>query len=80
MPTLTNHRHELFAQGLAKGKTQEQAYIDAGYEAKGARTNSARVMIANDCIAIRIAELQERGAIRVELTLADIIQEIEKAR
>lgn len=79
MPALTNTRHELFAQGLAKGKTQEQAYIDAGYEPDAARFNASR-LITNDNVAARVTELQERGAIRVELTLADIIKEIEEAR
>jgi phage terminase small subunit len=79
MPPLSNARHERFAQELAKGKTQEQAYIDAGYEPDAARFNAAR-LITKDNVAARVAELQERGAIRVELTLADIIAEIEQAR
>jgi phage terminase small subunit len=79
MPPLSNARHERFAQELARGKTQEQAYIDAGYSPNGARGASSKLQtIAN--IAQRVAELQERAAVRVELTLADIIQEIEEAR
>lgn len=79
MPALENARHERFAQELAKGKTQEQAYIDAGYEPDAARFNASR-LITNDNVAARVAELQERAAIKVELTLSDIIQEIEQAR
>ena len=79
MPPLENARHERFAQELARGKTQEQAYIDAGYSPNGARGASSKLQtIAN--IGQRVAELQERAAMRVELTLADIIQEIEEAR
>lgn len=79
MPPLENARHERFAQGLAKGKTQEQAYIDAGYSENGARV-SASQLLTNPNVAARVAELQERAAMRVELTLADIIAEIEQAR
>lgn len=77
MPPLENARHERFAQGLAKGKTQEEAYIEAGYV--GDRTAASR--LASDVnIRQRLQELQERAAIKVELTLADIIAEIEQAR
>jgi phage terminase small subunit len=77
MGVLSNPRHERFAQELAKGKTQEDAYADCGY--KGNKTAASR--LANDVnVCKRLTELQERVAIRVELTLADIIQEIEEAR
>lgn len=77
MGVLSNPRHERFAQELAKGKTQEDAYASAGYE--GNKTAASR--LANDVnVCKRVTELQERGAIRVELTLADIIAEIEQAR
>jgi hypothetical protein len=77
MGVLSNPRHERFAQELAKGKTQEDAYAACGY--KGNKTAASR--LANDVnVCKRLTELQERVAIRVELTLADIIQEIEEAR
>ena len=77
MPPLENARHERFAQGLAKGKTQEEAYVEAGYV--GDRTAASR--LAGDVnIRQRLQELQERAAVRVELTLSDIIAEIEQAR
>ena len=79
MGVLSNPRHERFAQELAKGKTQEQAYIDAGYSSNGARGASSKLQ-TNANIGRRVSELQERAAVRVELTLADIIQEIEEAR
>jgi phage terminase small subunit len=31
MPVLSNSKHELFAQELAKGKTADAAYVSAGY-------------------------------------------------
>ena len=80
MASLSNPKHERFAQGLAKGKTQEQAYVEAGYAETGARGHSARLMVANGSIAKRVSELQERGAIRTELTIQDMIDELEEAR
>lgn len=77
MPPLSNARHERFAQELAKGKTQEQAYVAAGYNPN---KSAASRLAENVNLCERLAELKERAAIRVELTLADIIQEIEEAR
>ena len=75
MPTLKNPRQELFAQEIVKGKSMTQAYIDAGYLAEG---HSAEVcasrMLSKVEIAARIRELQERAAVRVELSRQDIIQ------
>ena len=34
MPVLDDDRHERFAQGLAKGLSQADAYIDAGFKSK----------------------------------------------
>ena len=31
MPLLDNPRHEIFAQELAKGTSQKEAYVSAGY-------------------------------------------------
>ncbi len=31
MPVLTNERHERFCQGIAAGRSQTQAYIEAGF-------------------------------------------------
>lgn len=75
MPPLSNARHERFAQELAKGKTQEQAYIDAGYAAEGARGNAAR-LIANDSVAARVAELQSVVADKSTWDAARIINNL----
>jgi hypothetical protein len=40
MPVLPNNKHELFAQGLAKGLSADAAYQAAGY--KRDRGNAAR--------------------------------------
>lgn len=70
MPALENPRHERFAQELAKGKTADEAYESAGYAAN--RGNATRLK-ANDSVMKRVAEIQERSAVRAEVTLEDLI-------
>lgn len=77
MPVLKNAKHERFAQELAKGKSQSEAYEAAGYAPS--EPNASR-LTRNDKVRARLAELQERAAVRAELTLADIIDELEEAR
>lgn len=77
MPRLDNPKHELFAQGLAKGKSQVEAYQEAGYAPS--EPNASR-LTSNDKVAARVAEIQGRAAIRAEITVADIIAELEQAR
>jgi phage terminase small subunit len=73
MPTLDNARHERFAQELAKGKTQEEAYKEAGY--KGDRTAASRLS-TNVNVQARVAEIQNRAAIRTEITVANITERL----
>jgi hypothetical protein len=77
MTTLSNTRHERFAQELAKGKSQEQAYIEAGYKPD---RGAASRLSANVNIQSRVANLQERGAIKAEIAIGDILAELEEAR
>jgi phage terminase small subunit len=60
---LKNARHERFAQELAKGKSQSEAYKLAGYSATG---NSAEVaaarLIRNVQVSARVGQLKERIA------------------
>lgn len=77
MPALRNTKHERFAQELAKGKTADEAYQLAGYAEN--RGNATRLK-ANESVAARVTELQERAATKVDLTIADIIEELEEAR
>lgn len=79
MPQLKNNRHEIFAQGLAMGKSQTKAYIDAGFSADGAQPNSAR-LILNDMVLTRVKELQAENSKICALTLDGAIIELEKAR
>ncbi|TPM37041.1 hypothetical protein [Mesorhizobium sp. B2-3-2] len=73
MPVLDNQRHEAFAQALAKGKSADEAYAEAGY--KPDRGNASR-LTANDNIAARVAELQGMAADRVVLTREWIIAKL----
>lgn len=73
MPALTNPRHERFVQELAKGKSQDEAYELAGF--KPDRGNAAR-LTANDSIRTRLAELQERAAIKTEMTVASVTERL----
>lgn len=72
MPAIANPKHERFAQALAKGKTQSEAYAEAGYTPS--EPNASR-LTRNDKVQSRVAELQERGAMRTEVTLESLIRE-----
>ena len=67
MPALSNARHERFAQELAAGKTQSEAYQEAGYAPS--EPNASR-LTSNDKVRARVAEIQGRAAASVGLTLA----------
>jgi phage terminase small subunit len=71
MPILTNPKHELFAQELAKGRTATAAYEAAGY--KSDRKNAAR-LTTNDHVRRRVADIQQRGAVRAEISLASLTE------
>ncbi len=57
MDELENPKHEAFAQLVARGRTQRDAYTIAGYSEQGARANASR-LIANDNIRARIKTIQ----------------------
>lgn len=75
MPVLKNPRHEAFAQQLANGKPANEAYVMAGYKANDG--NAARLK-ATDAIKARVAEIQGKAAERVEVSLVDIMRELER--
>ena len=76
-----NARQEAFCRGLVEGKAQARSDRDAGYTATGnaAEVNAAR-LLRNAQVAARVTELQAKAAVRVELTVADIVAELEEAR
>jgi phage terminase small subunit len=77
MSALKNPKHERFAQELAKGKSQIEAYEAAGY-----RPNPSAASRLSDDVKVceRVAEITERGAIRAEITVASLLEELEEAR
>ncbi len=59
MPTLTNARHERFAQNLAKGESAGLGYTAAGYKATGHSAEQAGSrLLKNVEVKGRVAELQ----------------------
>jgi len=75
MPVLTNPKWEIFAQELAKGATQSEAYGAAGYSPQ--RSNAAR-LITNDSIVSRVAELQAIAGANAEVTIESLIREADE--
>lgn len=76
MPVLSNPKHEAFAQGLAKGKSQAEAYADAGY--KGDRTAASRLS-TNVNVLSRVAELQEKAAEKTLVTVESLTEQLDRA-
>lgn len=68
MPVLRNAKHEAFAQALAKGRSQEEAYADAGF--KPHRQNASRLMTKDD-VRRRVEEIKARISEKAEWTAAD---------
>lgn len=77
MPTLDNPRHELFAQELAKGRSQREAYEIAGYTPSD---QHASRLASSGKVQDRVAELLSDGAEIAKVTVASIIDELEEAR
>jgi phage terminase small subunit len=77
MPVLSNPKHEMFAQALAKGKTQVEAYAEAGY--KPDEPNAHR-LTRNDKIEARVVELQELSVERLLVTVESLTNELEDVR
>lgn len=78
---LRNPRYERFAQGIAKGKSQHDAYIYAGYapnqKAKDVRSNAGNLARRPE-IAARVAELQAKQAQRIGITVDDLLVELQE--
>lgn len=80
MPILKNARYERFAQAIAKGKSQHEAYVYAGYsaseKAKDTRSNAA-TLAGRPEVKARIEELLERQAKRVGITVDKLLEELQ---
>lgn len=77
MAVLANPKHERFAQAIAKGKSQADAYVEAGYKAIPitAKVNGCK-LLTNANIKARVKELQEHAAEKTEITIASLSQEL----
>lgn len=80
MPVLSNPRHETFCQEKAKGRTNMEAYLTAGY--KGKNRNSADVtakrLADRPEVKARLAELMEGAAEKAEVTIAEVLRELKR--
>jgi phage terminase small subunit len=70
---LKNPKHELFAQELAKGKTQLEAYEAAGYKPND---SAAARLCGNVRVTERIAELLEGAAAKTGITIERVLNEL----
>lgn len=73
MPALKNPKHEAFAQGRAKGLSQDEAYVAAGY---ASNEGNAGRLNRNEQVVARIAELLERVAEKTTTAAAETVEKI----
>lgn len=78
MPVLNNARYERFAQNLATGMPQHEAYTKAGFVLKPAchRTDASKLAHKPE-IADRVKELLERQAKRLDVTIDTLVAELD---
>jgi hypothetical protein len=79
MPVLSNPKHELTAQELAKGATHREVYKAAGYQASTTNSldaNSSR-LISSDKVKSRVQELQMEASKTIAITLEGQIAKLE---
>jgi hypothetical protein len=70
VPTLSNSRHERFAQAFAVGESASSTYASAGYRYD--RGNASR-LTTNDSVAGRVAELHGAAVARAVITAEEVI-------
>ena len=73
MPVLTNIRHELFAQAVAKGADLVEAYSLAGF--KRHEGNASRLR-ADNAVSARISEILKDAAFETGVTVEMVTREI----
>jgi len=78
MPILENPQHELFAQEMAKGASQQEAYKAAGYKGDNPRAiaASASRLLKSANVTARIADLMRQAADRVVLDRSWVLQRL----
>jgi phage terminase small subunit len=70
---LANPKHERFAQELAKGTKQFEAYAKVGYA--GDATHASRLGARPD-VQARVEEILGRAAAKVEVTVEKVLREL----
>jgi hypothetical protein len=76
MPILSNARHERFAQEVASGSSQSEAYDAAGFRSStpaATKANASRLMSRPE-VRERVAELQLAQGRQSEIKRADLIE------
>tara|TARA_R100000935_G_C2745790_1_gene127757 strand:- start:188 stop:679 length:492 start_codon:yes stop_codon:yes gene_type:complete len=73
-------KQEIFAQEVAKGTNLKESAVLAGYSHKNATRAGAFLANHEPKVQKRIQELQNRGAIKVGLTLSKHLTNLEKLR
>lgn len=73
MPVLDNARHEIFAQEIAKGEPAYRAYATAGFAEH--RSNFLRLS-RDPKVRARIDEIKGRAAVRAEVSIAGVLNEL----
>lgn len=71
-------RQERFCLALAEGLPQSRAYVEAGYTARGNAAEAAAArLFRNVQVQSRVAELQAAAARRSEITVDDLVAELD---
>lgn len=74
-----NARQEAFCNLIVEGRTQKDAYAEAGYIARGnAAEVSAARLLRNVQVAARVAELRASAAQRSEVTVDSLVAELDE--
>lgn len=82
MANLTNPRHEAFAQYVAQGKTDTEAYMlafDWDESRRSAAGKSAHTLKKKAEVAARIDEIRERNARMFDVTIENLTAELNEA-
>jgi len=72
VPT-NNPKHEAFAQCMARGMTQKEAYVGAGYSPNGAAQGAGALLRLNPWIKDRVAEIQRGERTALERARPDLV-------
>lgn len=70
---------ERFAQGVAQGMSQREAYERAGYRSKGQKNIqcNASALANRKNVKARIVELQQKQAQRIGITVDKLVEELD---